>query len=86
MSLFAFWGKLVAKAFKDVEGEVSSKSIHRQAKQAKVWAELFEEHSVSIGYGMSIILQIASFQATLEQYKKKLNELEPVKSAEGMSI
>ncbi|KAK8650616.1 hypothetical protein V6N13_140248 [Hibiscus sabdariffa] len=89
MSSHAFWGKLVAKKFKDIDGEVSSKSIHLQAKQAKVWAELFEEHSVSIGlwnehnpFGPQ--LQIASFQATLEQYKKKLNELEPVKSAEGM--
>ncbi|KAK9041417.1 hypothetical protein V6N11_016519 [Hibiscus sabdariffa] len=139
-ALVGVLGKLVAKAFKDVEGEVSSKSIRLQTKQAmleillercrdvsaytrsralQVWAELCEEHSVSIGLWNEVAavaagrledksaivrksalnllimmlqhnpfgpqLRIASFQATLEQYKKKLNELEPVKSAEGMS-
>ncbi|KAK8588828.1 hypothetical protein V6N12_023241 [Hibiscus sabdariffa] len=139
-ALVGVLGKLVAKAFKDVEGEVSSKSIRLQTKQAmleillercrdvsaytrsralQVWAELCEEHSVSIGLWNEVAavaagrledksaivrksalnllimmlqhnpfgpqLRIASFHATLEQYKKKLNELEPVKSAEGMS-
>ncbi|XP_039047059.1 condensin complex subunit 1-like [Hibiscus syriacus] len=139
-ALVAVLGKLVAKAFKDVEGEVSSKSIRLQTKQAmleillercrdisaytrsralQVWAELCEEHSVSIGLWNEVAavaagrledksafvrksalnllimmlqhnpfgpqLRIASFKATLEQYKKKLNELEPVKTAEGMS-
>ncbi|KHG09428.1 Condensin complex subunit 1 [Gossypium arboreum] len=138
-ALVGVLGKLVAKAFKDVEGEVSAKSIRLQTKQAmleillercrdvsaytrsrvlQVWAELCEEHSVSIGLWNEVAsvaagrledksaivrksalnllimmlqhnpfgpqLRIASFQATLEQYKKKLNELEPVKLTEGM--
>lgn len=69
-ALVAVLGKLVAKAFKDVEGDVSSKSVRLRTKQAmleillercrdvsaytrsrvlQVWAELCEEHSVSIG-------------------------------------
>ncbi|OMO50666.1 Condensin subunit 1 [Corchorus olitorius] len=132
-------GKLVAKAFKDVEGEVSSKCVRLRTKQAmleillercrdvsaytrsrvlQVWAELCEEHSVSIGLWNEVAavaagrledksaivrksalnllimmlqhnpfgpqLRISSFEATLEQYKKKLNELEPDKLSEGM--
>lgn len=138
-ALVALLGKLVAKAFKDVEGDVSSKSVRLRTKQAmleillercrdvsaytrsrvlQVWAELCEEHSVSIGLWNEVAavaagrledksaivrkaalnllimmlqhnpfgpqLRIASFQATLEQYNKKLNELEPDKSAESV--
>lgn len=138
-ALVAVLGKLVAKAFKDVEGDVSSKSVRLRTKHAmleillercrdvsaytrsrvlQVWAELCEEHSVSIGLWNEVAavaagrledksaivrkaalnllimmlqhnpfgpqLRIASFQATLEQYNKKLNELEPDKSAESV--
>lgn len=131
-------GKLVAKAFKDVEGEVSSKCVRLRTKQAmldillercrdvsaytrsrvlQVWAELCEEHSVSIGLWNELAevaagrledksamvrksalnllimmlqhnpfgpqLRIASFEATLHQYKKKLKELDPDTSSEG---
>ncbi|XP_043702705.1 condensin complex subunit 1 isoform X2 [Telopea speciosissima] len=69
-ALVGVLGKLVAKAFKDVEGEVSSKSVRLRTKQAmleillercrdvsaytrsrvlQVWAELCEDHAVSIG-------------------------------------
>ncbi|KZV57861.1 condensin complex subunit 1 [Dorcoceras hygrometricum] len=123
-------GKLVSKAFNDVEGEVSSKSIRLRTKQAmldillercrdvsaytrsrvlQVWSELCEDHSISIGLWNEVSavaagrledksaivrksalnllisllqhnpfgpqLRIASFEATLEKYKKKLNEL-----------
>ncbi|XP_065857315.1 condensin-1 complex subunit CAP-D2 [Euphorbia lathyris] len=135
-ALVGVLGKLVAKAFKDVEGEVSSKSARLRTKQAmleillercrdvsaftrsrvlQVWAELCDEHSVPIGLWNEVAtvaagrledkaaivrkaalnllivmlqhnpfgpqLRIASFEATLEQYKKKLNELEPDESA-----
>ncbi|KAM1432360.1 hypothetical protein TB2_014139 [Malus domestica] len=131
-------GKLVAKAFKDVEGEVSSKCVRLRTKQAmldillercrdvsaytrsrvlQVWAELCEEHSVSIGLWNELAevaagrledksamvrksalnllimmlqhnpfgpqLRIASFEATLHQYKKKLKELDPDTSSES---
>ncbi|KAF8043750.1 hypothetical protein BT93_A1921 [Corymbia citriodora subsp. variegata] len=131
-ALVGVLGKLVAKAFKDVEGEVSSKSVRLRAKQAmleillercrdvsaytrsrvlQVWAELCEEHSVTIGVWNEVAnvaagrledksaivrksalnllitmlqhnpfgpqLRIASFETTLEHYKKKLDELEP---------
>jgi condensin complex subunit 1 len=131
-ALVGVLGKLVANAFKDIEGEVSSKSVRLRTKQAmleillercrdvsaytrsrvlQVWAELCEEHSVSIGLWNEVSevaagrledksaivrksalnllimmlqhnpfgpqLRIASFEATLEQYKKKMNELEP---------
>ncbi|KAK6124859.1 hypothetical protein DH2020_041393 [Rehmannia glutinosa] len=131
-ALVAVLGKLIAKAFNDVEGEVSSKSIRLRTKQAmleillercrdvsaytrsrvlQVWAELCEEHSISIGLWNEVAtvasgrledksaivrksalnllimmlqhnpfgpqLRAASFEATLEQYKKKLNELAP---------
>ncbi|KAL3637175.1 Condensin-1 complex subunit CAP-D2 [Castilleja foliolosa] len=131
-ALVAVLGKLVAKAFNDVEGEVSSKSTRLRTKQAmleillercrdvsaytrsrvlQVWAELCEEHSLSIGLWNEVAtvasgrledksaivrksalnllimmlqhnpfgpqLRAASFEATLEQYKKKLNELAP---------
>lgn len=131
-ALVGVLGKLVAKAFKDVEGEVSSKSVRLRTKQAmleillercrdvsaytrsrvlQVWAELCEEHCVSIGLWNEVAkvaagrledksamvrksalnllimmlqhnpfgpqLRIASFEATLHQYKKKLKELEP---------
>lgn len=131
-ALVAVLGKLIAKAFKDVDSaEVSSKSIRLRTKQAmleillercrdvsaytrsrvlQVWAELCEEHSVSIGLWNEVAevaagrledksaivrksalnllimmlqhnpfgpqLRIASFEATLDQYKKKLKELE----------
>lgn len=129
-ALVGVLGKLVAKAFNDVEGEVCSKSIRLRTKQAmleillercrdvsaytrsrvlQVWAELCEEHSVSIGLWNEVAavaagrledksaivrksslnllivmlqhnpfgpqLRAASFEATLEQYKKKLNDL-----------
>ncbi|KAJ6747581.1 CONDENSIN [Salix koriyanagi] len=69
-ALVGVLGKLVAKAFKDFEGDVSSNSVRLRTKQAmleillercrdvsaytrsrvlQVWAELCEEHSVSIG-------------------------------------
>lgn len=69
-ALVGVLGKLVAKAFKDVDGDVSAKSIRLRSKQAmleilrercrdvsaytrsrvlQVWAELCEEHAVSIG-------------------------------------
>ncbi|GAV59130.1 LOW QUALITY PROTEIN: Cnd1 domain-containing protein/Cnd1_N domain-containing protein [Cephalotus follicularis] len=131
-ALVGVLGKLIAKAFKDIEGEVSSKSVRLRTKQAmleillercrdvsaytrsrvlQVWAELCEEHLVSIGLWNEVAavaagrledksaivrksalnlliimlqhnpfgpqLRVASFEATLEQYKKKLNELEP---------
>lgn len=131
-ALVGVLGKLVAKAFNDAEGEVSSKSIRLRTKQAmleillercrdvsaytrsrvlQVWAELCEEHAVSIGlwnevaavaagrledksaivrkYALNLLimmlqhnpfgpqLRIASFEATLEQYNKKLKELVP---------
>lgn len=131
-ALVGVLGKLVAKAFNDVEGEMSSKSIRLRTKQAmleillercrdvsaytrsrvlQVWSELCEEHSVSIGLWNEVAavasgrledksaivrksalnlliimlqhnpfgpqLRAASFEATLEQYKKKLNELLP---------
>ncbi|VVB05952.1 unnamed protein product [Arabis nemorensis] len=131
-ALVGVLGKLVAKAFNDAEGDVSSKSLRLRTKQAmleillercrdvsaytrsrvlQVWAELCEEHSVSIGLWNEVAsisagrledksaivrksalnllitmlqhnpfgpqLRIASFEATLEQYKRKLNELEP---------
>ncbi|XP_047949782.1 condensin-1 complex subunit CAP-D2 [Salvia hispanica] len=131
-ALVGVLGKLVAKAFSDVEGEMSSKSIRLRTKQAmleillercrdvsaytrsrvlQVWSELCEEHSVSIGLWNELAavasgrlvdksaivrksalnllimmlqhnpfgpqLRAASFEATLEQYKKKLNELSP---------
>ncbi|XP_075512806.1 condensin-1 complex subunit CAP-D2 isoform X1 [Primulina tabacum] len=128
-------GKLVSKAFNDIEGEVSSKSIRLRTKQAmldillercrdvsaytrsrvlQVWSELCEDHSISIGLWNEVSavaagrledksaivrksalnllimmlqhnpfgpqLRISSFEATLEQYKKKLNELVPQSS------
>ncbi|KAG2258225.1 hypothetical protein Bca52824_077519 [Brassica carinata] len=139
-ALVGVLGKLVAKAFNDVEGDVSSKSLRLRTKQAmleillercrdvsaytrsrvlQVWAELCEEHSVSIGLWNEVAsisagrledksaivrksalnllitmlqhnpfgpqLRIASFEATLEQYKRKLNELEPNRPAEDSS-
>ncbi|CAA2991811.1 condensin complex subunit 1 [Olea europaea subsp. europaea] len=143
-ALVGVLGKLVVKAFNDVEGEVNSKSIRLRTKQAmleillercrdvsaytrsrvlQVWAELCEEHSVSIGLWNEVAavaagrledkssmvrksalnllimmlqhnpfgpqLRTASFEATLEQYKKKLNELGPKSpsrySSEGVS-
>ncbi|KAK7279107.1 hypothetical protein RJT34_24151 [Clitoria ternatea] len=140
-ALVGVLGKLIAKAFKDVDGaEVSSKSIRLRTKQAmleillercrdvsaytrsrvlQVWAELCEEHSISIGLWNEVAevaagrledksaivrksslnllimmlqhnpfgpqLRIASFEATLDQYKKKLQELEPSEGAEPSS-
>lgn len=69
-ALVGVLGKLVVKAFKDVDGDVSAKSVRLRSKQAmleillercrdvsaytrsrvlQVWAELCEEHAVSIG-------------------------------------
>lgn len=131
-ALVAVLGKLISKAFKDIDGEVSSKSIRLRTKQAmleillercrdvsaytrsrvlQVWGELCEEHSISIGLWNEVAevaagrledksaivrksalnllimllqhnpfgpqLRIASFEATLNLYKKKLRELEP---------
>ncbi|GAB4851733.1 Condensin-1 complex subunit CAP-D2 [Ancistrocladus abbreviatus] len=131
-ALVGVLGKLVSKAFKDVEGEVSSKSVGLRTKQAmleillercrdvsaytrsrvlQVWSELCEEHSISIGMwneaaavsagrledksamvrksALNLLimmlqhnpfgpqLRIPSFEATLDKYKKKLNELQP---------
>ncbi|KAL3819716.1 hypothetical protein ACJIZ3_005621 [Penstemon smallii] len=141
-ALLGVLGKLVAKAFNDVEGEVSSQSIRLRTKQAmleillerwrdvsaytrsrvlQVWAELCEEHSVSIGLWNEVAaigagrledksaivrksalnllimmlqhnpfgpqLRAVSFEATLEQYKKKLDELtprDPPKNSDGL--
>ncbi|KAM7505318.1 hypothetical protein LguiB_004222 [Lonicera macranthoides] len=138
-ALVGVLGKLVAKAFNDAEGEISSKSIRLRTKQAmleillercrdvsaytrsrvlQVWAELCEEHSVSIGLWNEVVvvasgrledksaivrksalnllimmlqhnpfgpqLRIASFEATLEQYKKKLNNLGPNAPSESV--
>ncbi|KAL6530534.1 Condensin-1 complex subunit CAP-D2 [Orobanche minor] len=131
-ALVSVLGKLISKAFNDVEGEVSSKSIRLRTKQAmleilmercrdvsaytrsrvlQVWAELCEEYSISIGLWNEVAtvasgrledksaivrksalnllivmlqhnpfgpqLKASSFEATLEQYKKKLNGLAP---------
>ncbi|GAB2267149.1 Condensin-1 complex subunit CAP-D2 [Dionaea muscipula] len=131
-ALVGVLGKLVSKAFRDAEGEVSSKSVRLRTKQAmleillercrdvsaytrarvlQVWSELCEEHSVSIGMWNEVAavaagrledksamvrksalnllimmlqhnpfgpqLKISSFEATLDKYKKKLNELQP---------
>ncbi|KAG2258256.1 hypothetical protein Bca52824_077550 [Brassica carinata] len=139
-ALVGVLGKLVAKAFNDVEGDVSSRSLRLRTKQAmleillercrdvsaytrsrvlQVWAELCEEHSVSIGLWNEVVsisagrledksaivrksalnllitmlqhnpfgpqLRIASFEATLEQYQRKLNELEPNRPTEDSS-
>ncbi|XP_022935076.1 condensin complex subunit 1 [Cucurbita moschata] len=138
-SLVGVLGKLIAKAFCDIEGELSCKSVRLRSKQAmleillercrdvsaytrsrvlQVWADLCEAHSVSIGLWNEVAavaagrledksaivrksalqllitmlqhnpfgpqLRIASFEATLEQYKKKLDELEPEKSSENV--
>ncbi|XP_062112016.1 condensin-1 complex subunit CAP-D2 isoform X2 [Humulus lupulus] len=138
-ALVGVLGKLVAKAFNDVEGELSTKSVRLRTKQAmleillercrdvsaytrsrvlQVWGELCEEHSVSIGLWNEVAevaagrledksaivrksalnllimmlqhnpfgpqLRIASFEATLEQYKKKLKELEPEISSKSV--
>ncbi|WCJ33357.1 Condensin-1 complex subunit CAP-D2 [Euphorbia peplus] len=140
-ALIGVLGKLVAKAFKDVEGEVSSQSVRLRTKQAmlgillercrdvsafsrsrvlQVWAELCEENSIPIGLWNEVAavaagrledkaalvrkaalnllivmlqhnpfgpqLRIASFEATLEQYKKKLNELEPDETAAAQGV
>lgn len=139
-ALVGVLGKLIAKAFKDDDGEVSSKSIRLRTKQAmleillercrdvsaytrsrvlQVWGELCEEHSISIGLWNEVAevaagrledksamvrksalnllimmlqhnpfgpqLRIASFEATLDQYKKKLRELEPEMPSEGVT-
>lgn len=136
-ALVGVLGKLVAKAFNDIEGDGSSKSNRLRTKQAmleillerardvsaytrsrvlQVWAELCEEHSVTIGLwnevavvasgrledksaivrksALSLLimmlqhnpfgpqLRVASFEATLKEYTKKLNELEPNKTSE----
>lgn len=142
-ALIGVLGKLVMKAFKDIEGEMISKCVRLRAKQAmleillercrdvsaytrsrvlQVWAELCEEHSVSIGLWNEIAavaagrledksaivrksalnllimmlqhnpfgpqLRTVPFEATLDQYKKKLAEQEQnvsVKSLENGS-
>lgn len=139
-ALVGVLGKLIAKAFKDDEGEVSTKSIRLRTKQAmleillercrdvsaytrsrvlQVWAELCEEHSISIGLWNEVAtvaagrledksamvrksalnllimmlqhnpfgpqLRIASFEATLNQYKIKLKELEPEVPSEDVT-
>ncbi|XP_068660218.1 condensin-1 complex subunit CAP-D2 [Aristolochia californica] len=136
-ALVSVLGKLVAKAFNDVEGDVSSKSVLLRSKQAmleillerckdvsaytrsrvlQVWAELCERYSVPIGLWNELALvasgrledktaivrksalnllimmlqhnpfgpqlRIASFGATLEKYKEKLQGMEP----EGKSV
>ncbi|GAB2227931.1 hypothetical protein Droror1_Dr00009760 [Drosera rotundifolia] len=137
-ALVGVLGKLVSKAFKDVEGEVSSKSVRLRTKQAmleillercrdvsaytrarvlQVWSELCEEHSVSIGMWNEVAavaagrledksamvrksalnllimmlqhnpfgpqLKTSTFEATLDKYKKKLNELHPEVQNDG---
>ncbi|KAE9619744.1 putative condensin complex subunit 1 [Lupinus albus] len=139
-ALVGVLGKLIVKAFKDADGEVSSKSIRLRTKQAmmeillercrdvsaytrsrvlQVWAELCEEHSISIGLWNEVAevaagrledksamvrksalnllimmlqhnpfgpqLRIVSFEATLDQYKKKLKELDPAVPSEGVT-
>ncbi|KAL5067141.1 hypothetical protein RYX36_018028 [Vicia faba] len=137
-ALVAVLGKLVLKAFKDIDGEASTKNIRLRTKQAmleillercrdvsaytrsrvlQVWGELCEEHSVSIGLWIEVAevaagrledksaivrksalnllimmlqhnpfgpqLRVASFEATLDQYKKKLKELEPSEGSDN---
>lgn len=137
-ALVAVLGKLVSKAFKDIDGEASTKNIRLRTKQAmleillercrdvsaytrsrvlQVWGELCEEHSVSIGLWNEVAevaagrledksavvrksalnllimmlqhnpfgpqLRVASFEATLDQYKKKLKELEPSEGSDN---
>ncbi|CAL0299316.1 unnamed protein product [Lupinus luteus] len=139
-ALVGVLGKLIAKAFKDADGEVSSKSIRLRTKQAmmeillercrdvsaytrsrvlQVWAGLCEEHSISIGLWNEVAevaagrledksamvrksalnllimmlqhnpfgpqLRIVSFEATLDQYKKKLKEFDPALPSEGVT-
>ncbi|XP_047316811.1 condensin-1 complex subunit CAP-D2 isoform X2 [Impatiens glandulifera] len=130
-ALVGVLGKLILKAFKDVDSEESSKTTRLRTKQAmldilvercrdvsaytrsrvmQVWTELCEEYSISIGLWNEVSsvasgrledksaivrksalnllimmlqhnpfgpqLRVSSFEATLEQYKKKLSELE----------
>jgi len=137
-ALVAVLGKLVSKAFKDIDGEASTKNIRLRTKQAmleillercrdvsaytrsrvlQVWGELCEEHSVSIGLWNEVAevaagrledksaivrksalnllimmlqhnpfgpqLRVASFEATLDQYRKKLKELEPSEGSDN---
>ncbi|KAK6941728.1 Condensin complex subunit 1, N-terminal [Dillenia turbinata] len=138
-ALVGVLGKLVAKGFKDAEGELSTKSIRLRTKHAmleillercrdvsaytrsrvlQVWAELCEEHAISIGLWNEVAaiaagrledksavvrksalnllimmlqhnpfgpqLRMASFEATLEQYKKKLEDLGPDAPSESV--
>ncbi|KAH0778074.1 hypothetical protein KY290_009485 [Solanum tuberosum] len=72
-------GKLVMKAFDDNEVEV--------------WAKLCEEHSVSFGIWNEVVehnpfgpqLRAASFEATLEQYKKNDEDGEVLNMGEEMN-
>ncbi|GAU24201.1 hypothetical protein TSUD_23380, partial [Trifolium subterraneum] len=137
-ALVAVLGKLVSKAFKDIDGEANTKNIRLRTKQAmleillercrdvsaytrsrvlQVWGELCEEHSLSIGLWNEVAevaagrledksaivrksalnllimmlqhnpfgpqLRVASFEATLDQYKKKLRELEPSEGSDN---
>ncbi|XVE95804.1 hypothetical protein REPUB_Repub02eG0164600 [Reevesia pubescens] len=81
-ALVGVLGKLVAKAFKDVEGEVSSKSVRLRTKQAML--EILLEHCRDVSAYTRSQSSSTSFKATLEKYKKKLQELEPNKLSEGM--
>ncbi|KAH9608195.1 hypothetical protein KSS87_015780 [Heliosperma pusillum] len=140
-SLVAVLGKLVSKAFKDEDVDVSSKSSRLRTKQAmleilmercrdvsaytrskvlQVWSELCEEHFVSIGLwnemaavaagrledkativrkaalNLLIVmlqhnpfgpqLRVASFEATLDQYKKKLSSFQPEVQAQNGEV
>ncbi|KAG0453440.1 hypothetical protein HPP92_024744 [Vanilla planifolia] len=131
-ALVGVLGKLAAKAFNDLDGDQSSRTMRLRGKQAmleilierckdisaytrsrvlQVWAELCEERAVSIGLWNELALiasgrledksaivrksalnllitmlqhnpfgpqlRVAIFQATLEKYKEKLQEIEP---------
>jgi condensin complex subunit 1 len=122
-------GKLVAKAFKDVEGDSNARlrskqamleiliercrdvSAYTRSRVLQVWSELCEENSISIGLWNEVAsvasgrledksaivrksalqllitmlqhnpfgpqLRTATFEATLEKYKEKLQGMEP---------
>lgn len=128
-ALVGVLGKLVAKAFKDVEGDSNARlrskqamleiliercrdvSAYTRSRVLQVWSELCEENSISIGLWNEVAsvasgrledksaivrksalqllitmlqhnpfgpqLRTATFEATLEKYKEKLQGMEP---------
>ncbi|XP_031473605.1 condensin-1 complex subunit CAP-D2 [Nymphaea colorata] len=139
--LIGVLGKLIAKAFKDVDGDPTGVALRLRGKQAmleimlerckdisaytrskvlQVWADLCEEHAVPIGLWNEVAevavgrledksalvrksalnllitmlqhnpfgpqLRTASFEGTLEKYKKRLQELLPNGSPESSEV